>query len=93
MSINEAIEIIEMFADDDGLVLFSRVKNILKRVEMPDVLSSFVQDQSFTKAEPVKWYRMYKDTGTPPNSGDLTTSEGPTIHYPTDPYDGPTFYC
>lgn len=93
MSINEAIEIIEMFADDDGQVLLSRVKNVLKRVEMPDVLSPFVQDQSFTKAEPVKWYRSYKDTGTPPNSGDLTTSEGPTIHYPVDPYGGPTFYC
>lgn len=93
MSINEAIEIIEMFADDDGQVLLSRVKNVLKRVEMPDVLSPFVQDQSFTKAEPVKWYRSYKDTGTPPNSGDLTTSEGPIIHYPVDPYGGPTFYC
>ena len=34
MSINEAIEIIEMFADDDGQVLLSRVKNVLKRVEI-----------------------------------------------------------
>lgn len=93
MSINEAIEMIEMFADDDGQVLFSRVKNVLKRVEMPDTICPFVQDRTFTKAEPIKWYRTYKDTGTPPYPGSITTSEGPTIHYPVDPYGGPTFYC
>lgn len=85
MSINEAIEVIEMFADDDGLVLLSRVKSILNKVEMPSVeipsaLSPFTQKANTKQPETIN----YKDMGLPPS---------PSTYYPTDPYGGPTFYC